>query len=83
LKGVEEDEHNGAVLYVGSHEELRDLLRSDALADELILLKGSEKIDKLLLALPDVGEEGIPAYRETLPAWDQVIRGADYFAGNE
>lgn len=83
LKGVEEDEHNGAVLYVGSHEELRDLLRSDALADEVILLKGSEKIDKLLLALPDVGEEGIPAYRETLPAWDQVIRGADYFAGNE
>jgi UDP-N-acetylmuramoyl-tripeptide--D-alanyl-D-alanine ligase len=83
LKGVEEDERSGSLLYVDNHEELRDLLRSDALADEVILLKGSEKIDKLLLALPDADEEGIPTYRETLPAWDQIIRGADYFAGKE
>ncbi|WP_286785623.1 MULTISPECIES: Mur ligase family protein [Pseudomonas] len=81
LKGAEEDERNGVILYAANHAELCALL-SDAHAGEVILLKGSEKVDKLLLALPTTGESGIPPYHEALPAWDQLIREADYFTAN-
>lgn len=83
IKGSEEDERSGALLYVEDHQALRDLLQQTALEDEVILLKGSRKIDQLLLALPaDYRKSRAWLAREkaSTPAWDKLIRNPDHFA---